>query len=90
MVARLVAASVRAVAAIDAARWRQDFRSRPGRAAAVLFLSSLAALRRRPLPPSHSEVARCSIVHAALCTDLRAVLMLANEVEKAEAPILYF
>ena len=38
--ARPVAASVRAVAAIDAARWRQDLRSRPGRAAAVNALPS--------------------------------------------------
>ena len=87
MVARLVAASSSTVAAIDAARWRQDLRSRPGRAAAVNSPSSLAALRRRPLLHRTPSGTRCSIVHAALCTDLRAVLMLANEVEKAEAPI---
>ena len=81
MVARLVAASSSTVAAIDAARWRQDLRSRPGRAAAVNVLSSLAALRRRPLLHRAACGARCSMVHVALCTDLRALLTLANELE---------
>ena len=45
MVARLVAALSCAVAAIEAARWRQDFRSRPGRAAKLLPLQRLGTLR---------------------------------------------
>ena len=84
--ARLVAALCSTVAAIDAARLGQDLRSRPGRAAALGHLSSLAALRRSPLLHCTPSGTRCSMVHAALCTDLRALLVLANEHHRKDMP----
>ena len=55
MVARLVAESRSAVAAIDAARWRQDLRSRPGRAAAVMLLFESRCAAPVASTPLHSE-----------------------------------